>query len=161
MRTTGREESAQRPASPEPIVDLFVYGTLLFPEVLDALLGRVPPHRPATAPGWRVAALPGRLYPGLVADPDAVAPGSVLGGLDGGECRLLDAYEDVDYRRTAIALADGTRCSAYVWHADVLSNGWEPQLFAAAHLVGYVQGCRRWLADHLARHSVVRGHPDR
>ena len=40
---------------------LFVYGSLLIPEVLQALLGRVPDR---TAGGWRVAALAGRRYPG-------------------------------------------------------------------------------------------------
>jgi Gamma-glutamyl cyclotransferase, AIG2-like len=45
---------------------LFAYGTLTFTDVLVALLGRVPAHAPASAPGWRVAALHGRLYPVLV-----------------------------------------------------------------------------------------------
>ncbi|WP_250292550.1 gamma-glutamylcyclotransferase, partial [Frankia sp. CiP1_Cm_nod1] len=46
--------------------ELFVYGTLCFPEVARALLGRLPCSRPAAAAGWRAAALPGRAYPGLV-----------------------------------------------------------------------------------------------
>ncbi|WP_445548822.1 gamma-glutamylcyclotransferase, partial [Frankia sp. CiP1_Cm_nod2] len=46
--------------------ELFVYGTLCFPEVARALLGRLPCSRPAAAAGWRAAALPGRAYPGPV-----------------------------------------------------------------------------------------------
>ena len=45
---------------------LFAYGTLQFTEILGVLLGRLPEHRPGAAPGWRAAALAGRVYPGLV-----------------------------------------------------------------------------------------------
>ena len=46
---------------------LFVYGTLMFPEVLEVLLGRTPEMAPAALDGWRAAALADRVYPGLVA----------------------------------------------------------------------------------------------
>lgn len=48
-------------------VMLFAYGTLMFPEVLQVLLGRVPDVVSATVAGWRVARLPGRIYPVMVA----------------------------------------------------------------------------------------------
>jgi hypothetical protein len=124
-------------------VDLFVYGTLLFPEVLRALLGRVPPSAAASAPGWRVAALSGRLYPGLIPGPGA-ASGLVLGGLTPGERLLLDAYEDTGYTLTGITLADGTPCQTYVWGAGALEHDWSPDAFAARHLARYVLGCTAW-----------------
>ncbi|WP_261570896.1 gamma-glutamylcyclotransferase family protein, partial [Frankia gtarii] len=52
------------PDGPGPL--LFVYGTLMFPEVVSTLIGRVPPMESAAAPGWRAARLRDRLYPGLV-----------------------------------------------------------------------------------------------
>ena len=45
---------------PSPPAALFAYGTLRFPDVLTALLGRVPEQAPAAVDGWRVAALDGR-----------------------------------------------------------------------------------------------------
>jgi gamma-glutamylcyclotransferase (GGCT)/AIG2-like uncharacterized protein YtfP len=137
-------------------VRLFVYGTLLFPEVLTALLGRVPPSAPAVAPGWRVAALAGRVYPGLAPDPASAATGAVLSGLDATELVLLDAYEDVDeadYARTDITLADGTACPTYVWLGAVLPTTWTPDAFAAAHLGEYVLGCHAWRAGYPPRRS--------
>ncbi len=128
-------------------MDLFAYGTLLFPEVLRALLGRVPPLAPATASGWRVAALPGRVYPGLVADQHATANGLVISGLDRAECRLLDAYEDIDYRLMAITLTDGRSCPTYVWRGEVLAGDWDPHGFAADHLARYAERCARWRAE--------------
>ena len=127
-------------------MDLFVYGTLLFPDVLEALLGRVPAMAPAHAAGWRVAALPGRLYPGLVAHRQATASGMVITGLELGERRLLDAYEDTGYRLTAIDLADGRNCAAYVWRTAVLAEDWCRRTFAEDHLAGYVERCARWRA---------------
>ncbi|GLZ16185.1 hypothetical protein Acsp04_64200 [Actinomadura sp. NBRC 104425] len=86
---------------------LFVYGTLRFPEVLRVLLGRVPDMRPATATGWSVRALPGKVYPGLVADPDGVARGLVMTDLTEDERRLLDAFEGDGYDPVLIPLDDG------------------------------------------------------
>lgn len=59
--------SGRRHLLPDGPNELFVYGTLRFDVVLEALLGRVPACTRASAPGWRAAALEGRVYPGLVA----------------------------------------------------------------------------------------------
>jgi hypothetical protein len=130
-------------------VNLFVYGTLLFPEVLTALLGRVPAHAPAVAAGWRAAALPGRPYPGLVPAAGRRASGLVLSGLDDDECRLLDAYESDDYQLTTIVLDGGRSCSGYVWRHDVLPHDWSPKQFATTELGEYARRCARWRAAYL------------
>src|SRR3982074_2116547 len=75
---------------------LFVYGTLLFPEVLQALLDRVPELIPASVAGWRVVALPGRVYPGLVLDSET-ATGFLIIDLATSEWQILDAFEDEQY----------------------------------------------------------------
>ncbi len=129
-------------------MDLFVYGTLLFPDVLAVLLGRVPRRSPAVADGWRAAALPGRVYPGLVPARGRQATGLVISGLTGDEVDLLDAYEDVDYALTPVTLADGTRCPTYVWRTGALADDWSPRWFADGHLAGYVERCRRWRAGY-------------
>lgn len=123
---------------------LFVYGTLRFPEVLRVLLGRVPELRPATAAGWRVRALPGVVYPGLVADPDGVAEGLLMTGLTEDERRLLDAYEGDDYDPTLITLDDGHRAWAYVWKASAEPYDWDVERFAREGLPSFVDRCRVW-----------------
>src|SRR5712671_5682844 len=82
---------------------LFVYGTLLFPEVLRALLDRLPNRVPASAPGWRVVALPGRVYPGLVRDTET-ATGLVLTDLGAHEWQILDTFEDELYDLRCLSL---------------------------------------------------------
>jgi len=128
--------------------DLFVYGTLRFPEVLDALLGRVPELSPARVEGWRAAALPGRVYPGLVAAPGAVADGLVVHGLDADELELLHAYEDVEYDVVEIRLADGRPVQAYRWLGEVLEEDWDVEWFTREVLAAYVPGCVAWRAEY-------------
>ncbi|MEU6612132.1 gamma-glutamylcyclotransferase family protein [Streptomyces shenzhenensis] len=58
---------------------LFCYGTVQFDAVLKALLGRTPERAPASAPGYRAAALEGRVYPSLVIHTSTgSAPGVIL-----------------------------------------------------------------------------------
>jgi gamma-glutamylcyclotransferase (GGCT)/AIG2-like uncharacterized protein YtfP len=124
---------------------LFVYGTLLFPEVVRALLGRVPDGEPAAAPGWRAAALPGRVYPGLVPDRSS-ADGLLLTGLTDREWWTLDAYEDGGYDLRRLTLTGGRQGWAYVWVGEPAGfpRSWDPEEFAARHLAGYVEDCVAW-----------------
>ncbi|MBA0049921.1 gamma-glutamylcyclotransferase [Streptomyces sp. AJS327] len=117
---------------------LFVYGTLLFPRILRALLGRAPARRPATAPGWRAAALRDRPYPGLVPAAGTVR-GRLLTGLTPAEWRLLDDFEDDDYELRRLHLGEGGYGWAYVWTSEreVLVEDWEPGTFAAYQLEAY------------------------
>ncbi|SNY89422.1 Gamma-glutamyl cyclotransferase, AIG2-like [Nocardia amikacinitolerans] len=150
---------------------LFVYGTLQFPEVLHQLIGRCPDLSPAELTGWRAAALPGRLYPGLVADARATVRGALLSGLSAGEWAVLDAFEDDEYDLRpvdfdATVRADtGVRSSrhrpedpdltasaryapgavwTYVWTADVTPRDWRAEEFAAEHLSAFATSCAGW-----------------
>jgi hypothetical protein len=120
---------------------LFVYGTLLFPEVLQALLHRVPGQSPATAVGWRVVALAGRVYPTLVSG-EGSASGFLMMDLNGEEWRLLDAVYELRY----LALLDGRRGWAYVGDdgSHTLSEDWDVDQFAARDLAAYVDSCIAW-----------------
>jgi gamma-glutamylcyclotransferase (GGCT)/AIG2-like uncharacterized protein YtfP len=119
---------------------LFVYGTLMFPEILRALIGRVPDSAVGAAAGWRAAALRGRRYPGLVPGP-SLARGRLISGLSAGERQTIHAFEDGGYELRRLVLADGCRASAYVWthDGDVLPADWDPAAFAARDLGGYVE----------------------
>jgi gamma-glutamylcyclotransferase (GGCT)/AIG2-like uncharacterized protein YtfP len=136
--------AANTPAMDDPAMDdpapLFVYGTLMFPEILRALTGRVPDSTAAAAAGWRAAALLGRRYPGLVPGPSLVR-GRLISGLSAGERQAVHAFEDGGYELRGLVLADGRLASAYVWtrDGDVLPADWDPAAFAARDLGGYVE----------------------
>jgi gamma-glutamylcyclotransferase (GGCT)/AIG2-like uncharacterized protein YtfP len=139
-------EAPQRPAGARDA--LFVYGTLQFGPVLDALLGRIPDADVAVARDRRVAALPGRLYPGLIPEPGRCAGGLVLSGLTPGEWAIIDAFEDPEYDLRPVELfGRSAPVSTYVWTGEVIRNDWLPERFAADHLDRYVEQCTRWRAE--------------
>lgn len=122
--------------------DLFAYGSLQFPEVLRPLLGRVPDSTPAALPGWRAAPLAGRLYPGLVPDASATAPGLLLTGLTARERRLLDVFEGDEYLPRSLPLAGGRPVWTYVWRGgDVLDGTWSAAGFRVRHLAEFTARC--------------------
>jgi gamma-glutamylcyclotransferase (GGCT)/AIG2-like uncharacterized protein YtfP len=124
---------------------LFCYGTLQFDAVLGALLGRIPARRPASAPGWRAAALEGRVYPGLVVSgSDGAAGGMLLTDLSCKEWKILDAFEDTRYELRTVTLATGERGWAYVWPGgEVRQEDWDTAEFESLHLSGYAARCAR------------------
>jgi hypothetical protein len=83
-----------------------VYGSLLVPEVLLALLERVPRAEEASLPGWSVRCLRGVSYPGLVADDTATASGLLLHDLTVDEVALIDAWESDFYRKQFVQPVD-------------------------------------------------------
>ncbi|MFS0691772.1 gamma-glutamylcyclotransferase family protein [Streptomyces nitrosporeus] len=143
--TQRRNRLSQRPDA------LFCYGTLQFDAVLRALLGRVPQKTPAFVPGYRAAALEGRVYPGLVVGPPTnLASGVLLTDLSDKEWRILDAFEDARYELRELSLANGGRGWAYVWPTGgVRGDDWDAAAFEAQHLVAYAARCAR-LAPGLA-----------
>jgi gamma-glutamylcyclotransferase (GGCT)/AIG2-like uncharacterized protein YtfP len=137
---------------PEAPADLFAYGTLRFPDVLEALLGRVPEHSPGIVEGWRVAALDGRVYPVLVPG-EGAAGGVLISGLTAGEWRVIDAYEDDFYALEHLTLVDGRRGWAYLTRdgaaltrdgTAALPADWSPGDFTTVHLSTFAGQCRVW-----------------
>ncbi|WP_414169179.1 gamma-glutamylcyclotransferase family protein [Streptoverticillium reticulum] len=138
---------------------LFVYGTLQFSQVLDALLGRIPASTPAFAEHWRAAALERRVYPGLVPAPGRTVPGLLLTDLTQDEVRALDDFEDDAYDLRCLPLTDGRFGWAYVWPGhEVLEADWSFDRFADRHLAAYAARCASLAAarSHRADHPESR-----
>ncbi|MEU0843915.1 gamma-glutamylcyclotransferase family protein [Streptomyces sp. NPDC005962] len=119
-----------------------MYGTLQFEPVLQALLGRIPTSTPTTANGWRAAALPERVYPGLVPAAGATATGLLLEDLTSAEWGALDAFEDDRYDLRQVHLAEGRLGWAYLWpDNEVLPENWDAEVFVDRHLAAYAARC--------------------
>ncbi|MEO3825889.1 gamma-glutamylcyclotransferase family protein [Actinomadura sp. B10D3] len=123
---------------------LFVYGSLPFPEVLVTLIDRVPDRRPAMAEGWRAAAIPNEVYPGLVPG-ESIVRGYLLTGLTPEEWRLLDAFESPFYELKRVELTDGSHGWAYACTPDVVGpEDWSAEQFEAQHLAAFAERCAAW-----------------
>ncbi|KAI7781743.1 hypothetical protein LA080_014374 [Diaporthe eres] len=129
---------------------LFAYGSLMIDEVIATLLGRVPKHEPAKAPGYRVSQLPDQSYPGLVHDESSEAHGRIYYGLSLKEWAILDAFENPLYEVQVVTLAGGRKALAYVWTVDLLigAAGWTTASMNGPVLEEYLTWTKDWREDY-------------
>ena len=154
----------------------FVYGSLLAPEVLKALLGRVPDRTPATLPGYVRRRIKERVYPALYPDPDSQVDGEVLSGMSRRELAVLDWFEDEAYTLTKVdvtfdegsewepgessepvdAYLDPKVVMAYVFTSPRdLYGEWDYEEFRQTHLESYVAMCEEFAED--VKHNDLPG----
>lgn len=143
-RRTSYNNSGQQDPPSAGTSRLFVYGTLLLDEVIRLLIDRVPDNEVATAPGWRVVSLPGRIYPGLVRG-NGTALGRVYINVTNDEMNTLDAFEDPDYQLVSLRTTPGNvPAVSYVWPNDHLDCLWSLHDFQNNHSIAYLGRCRAW-----------------
>ncbi len=144
---------------------LFVFGTLLFDEIVRALIERTPLARPATLAGYRRAEIrePGRLArgPAIVESPGSTVSGRVLVGVDERELRIIDLFEAEagGYRRiTGTVLVEAAQKTADFYVATerlrpyLSEEDWAETRFRSEYLNHYVAEripalLRRWKAE--------------
>jgi gamma-glutamylcyclotransferase (GGCT)/AIG2-like uncharacterized protein YtfP len=98
---------------------LFAYGTLRDPEVLTAVLGRLPElGPPGRLPGHVALTVVGQCYPVLVPRAGTATPGTLISGLSPADWQQLDRYEGPGYRRQSVRVAaDGGIVAAQAYFA--------------------------------------------
>lgn len=96
---------------------LFVYGTLLAPELRRALLGRTLDGTPAELPGYACFRVRHAPYPAITPAADATTAGELVGGLSHADLEKLDAYESSLYRRCVVTARNlaGTNVKSFTY----------------------------------------------
>ena len=130
-------------------MNIFAYGTLLFPEVIEQLTARRFPFEDVSVQGFERRTLAGKIYPGIFDCPGKQLNGRIYFNLDADSLRILDLFEDEIYERRQLVLQSAAQgrvvALAYVIPPelrDVLSaTFWEPEEFAQVHLLGYLERC--------------------
>lgn len=100
-------------------MNLFTYGTLMYPAVWRRVAGRSFANQPATLAGYAVYRVDGDVYPVLVAcDQSAPATGVIYFDVDEQTLSRLDRYESEIYARQPVqaTLPDGRDipCETYL-----------------------------------------------
>ncbi|KAL6775751.1 hypothetical protein ACKKBG_A18350 [Auxenochlorella protothecoides x Auxenochlorella symbiontica] len=143
------------------MTDIFVYGTLQYPEVLRALIGRVPDLTPATLTGYRRYCVSQQVFPAIIpGEADDSVKGYTLYGLNAHEVKVMDEFESEEYVKTAGAVlnAETDRLESvlyYVWHPSLESQlerrSWSPEAFREQHLQAYTKMCIEFAAELRSR----------
>ena len=119
------------------------YGTLRAPEVVEALLGRSVPARPARITGWEPHALAGLDYPVVVEVPDGGCEVDLVGPLSEAEHALIVEWEGPWYVEATWEI-DGVAATVFLPDLD------HPELPARTGVWSYELFRERDLADRLA-----------
>ncbi len=111
--------------------DLFCYGTLQIPAVMQAVVGRCFEGRDAVLTGFTAVQVRRADYPGLAPSPGRTAAGQLYFDLPPEALTILDRFEGRLYirRRLTVRTLDGRRRGAWVY---VIRPGREKCLTAAA-----------------------------
>lgn len=86
---------------------LFVYGTLMAPEVMQSLVGRLPPLQAAVLHGYTRHPVVGFCFPGIIkssSSPSSTVAGLLYTDLTDYELEIMDWFEDVEYTRTNVVV---------------------------------------------------------
>lgn len=130
----------------EKISEVFVYGTLIFPQVMEAVTGKV--HKGQTAKLHNFAAykVVGDVYPGIWHLEGVSTDGILYQGISKDELAKLDLYEGEEYNRELLEVEteDGNTHRAWVYtyrpaYRHMLSElPWSAEHFNESELDAYV-----------------------
>lgn len=130
-------------------MNLFAYGSLAIPEVLQALTGKVFSAQPARLSGYRRFSLQERIYPGIIPYKGGWTDGQLFTDLDASSAQLVASFEDSIYSpRTVTVYTDrGESHDATSYVVDLPSYGilvdtdWSVDVFKDSHLAAYIDMC--------------------
>ncbi len=130
---------------------VFVYGTLLFDEVVEAVTGRRLEGAPAVLEGFARRRIRERNYPGIVPDADERTAGRLYRDVDTDSLARLDVFEGELYDRLSLEVDCGghrLRAFTYVvaerYRHRLSEESWDPDDFMLEHGEAFVAQCRRW-----------------
>lgn len=83
-------------------VDVFTYGSLMIPAVMEAVTGSLFDSTPARLTGYARYALRGETYPGLVDEAAAATDGLLWRAVDAASLAQLDRFEGDWYERRTV-----------------------------------------------------------
>ncbi len=132
---------------------VFTYGTLMFPEVVEALTGEQLIPVPATLTGFARYAIKNACYPGIVNDINASVDGVVYREVSNNTLQVFDWFEAEIYERLPVKVdiqEQKLEAFAYVvsekFRRNLDSVPWQPEIFLEQHSTRYIEKCRQYQA---------------
>lgn len=125
------------------MMNVFVYGSLLFPEIADGLCGQKLKSEDATLSGFSRFALKGADYPAMIPENNSTIKGKVLLNLDQDAFYLLTFYEGDEYEIAPVKVETSSgiiNAIVFVWIGgnELLEDfDWDKEHFEAESLEFY------------------------
>jgi len=128
-------------------MNLFAYGTLMWPEVLESVIGRPMTGIPATLDGYRRVRIKGAHYPAIFSSCDDDVAGVLYDGLSQADFRKLDRFEGQEYERLTVCVAV-KEAEVYVLSPACMhladGRSWHPDQMEAEHLEAFCAEYKGW-----------------
>lgn len=130
---------------------VFTYGTLIFPDIMEAVTGHQFEACAGTLHGYSRYALRHVDYPGIVPSSQGSTEGVLYFHVNDAALHRLDAFEDQFYARERLRIETNEgEHSALVYTLTpsaaqrlLTTEPWCPQTFAKHHRQEYVDACQR------------------
>ena len=124
---------------------LFFYGTLMCPEVYEAITGKPLEAESATLSHFKIYSLQNRVYPGIIPSQDSEVKGLVTIA-DQETLDRLDYFEGEEYTRTLVEVIDTKKQLMKAWtyilkvshYSLAQEEGWDYEKFVKVHLENYL-----------------------
>lgn len=125
---------------------VFVYGSLMSPEVLYRVVQNTYTLDQAIVRGFTRYALKGRLYPAAFASPNGLIRGRVVRNIDEIDLGFLDRFEGTEYRREVqpVECTGGLveECWIYIGRPElktsIAGGDWDFDYFLSEHLQDFL-----------------------
>jgi hypothetical protein len=128
-------------------MNVFCYGSMMFREVWDAVVGKEYLHIPAVLSGFSRRKVSGQPYPCVIESAaDNMVYGKLYLDVECRDVRLIDTYEGDSYKRIIeqCRTIEGSTINAYVyvfreeWRHLVENSPWDPAEFSTVTLQDFI-----------------------
>ena len=126
--------------------NIFCYGTLMFTDVFEAVVGTAIDKESCVLPGYERLKITGQVYPGIREKRHAAVSGVLYRGLSQSQLHRLDQYEGDEYLRELVMVRNHNHryFSAWVYvlqpkYTNILSaEKWDAVEFERLYLHDYL-----------------------
>ena len=124
--------------------NLFVYGTLQYPEILQKLTGKSFVSKPAVLNNYKRHRVKHAEYPAIIPNPGVQTMGLLLENVDELSLKAIDFYEGEEYEKTAVTVNSedmDIMALTYVWNGGINNlekDDWNKNNFEKNYLEIYL-----------------------
>jgi len=140
--------------------NIFAYGTLMLPEVVEALTGNLFAPKVAVLNGYSRYVFKGRCYPGIIEDENGSVEGVLYTKVDDLTLSIFDWFEDVLYERLLLTVQiENESIQAFTYivpkknHKKLDKLPWSLEKFIENYSKTYIQKCigykKQWEKENI------------